>query len=417
MDEPEGAEAVVPTSRIRFRDLVSESVAGLSQRPSRSALTAFGTLLGVAVMVAVLGLTSSATAQIGKRFSLLAATEVTVEQQPSTVAVGSLAFPPDAERRVMAINGVQHAGLDWGVDPARSGPVSALPPGQQGAPAATATQVRALSPGGFAVMRVHVRQGRTFDETAQNLRARVAVLGVAAARDLQVADLSSQPTIFIGGVSFTVIGIVDDMQRHADALAQVIVPSTTAVSLWGDPIPTQPARMIIETASGATAVVGQQVPVALRPDRPDLLRPNVPPDPRTLRDAVNTDLSSLFLILALVCLIVGMVGIANTTFVAVIERVPEIGLRRALGARARHIAVQFLVESSFLGLLGGLVGSAVGVIVVLGVSLAESWTAVLPPQVALAGPVIGALTGLVAGSYPAYRAARIEPMDALRSSG
>lgn len=111
---------------------------------------------------------------------------------------------------------------------------------------------------------------------------------------------------------------------------------------------------------------------------------------------------------------IGAVGIANTTLVSVMERAAEIGLRRALGARRRQVAAQFVTESTVLGLLGGLVGTSLGVLIVVLVTLVREWTAVVDPLVVLASPLAGALVGLLAGAYPALRAASIEPVDALR---
>lgn len=126
------------------------------------------------------------------------------------------------------------------------------------------------------------------------------------------------------------------------------------------------------------------------------------------------DLNALFLLLAGISLVIGAVGIANTSLVAVLERTNEIGLRRCLGARPVHIAAQFLSESTALGLLGGLVGGGVAVAAVVGVAVSRDWNAVLALWTVVCAPAIGAGVGLVAGLYPALRAAWIEPAAALR---
>jgi putative ABC transport system permease protein len=122
----------------------------------------------------------------------------------------------------------------------------------------------------------------------------------------------------------------------------------------------------------------------------------------------------LFLLLAAISLVIGAVGIANTTLVAILERTGEIGLRRSLGARPRHIAAQFLTESATLGTLGGLLGTSIGVSTVVLVAVIENWTAVLNPLYVMPAPLMGSVVGLLAGLYPALRAARIEPLEALR---
>ena len=138
-----------------------------------------------------------------------------------------------------------------------------------------------------------------------------------------------------------------------------------------------------------------------------------PPNPQNLQSQVSGDLAGLFLILALISLLIGAVGIANTTLVAVLERTEEIGLRRAVGARPRHIAAQFLAESTALGTLGGLIGTCIGVGVVVIFAAVKDWTAVLNPAYTLPAPLIGSVVGLLAGAYPALRAARTSPLAAL----
>jgi putative ABC transport system permease protein len=170
----------------------------------------------------------------------------------------------------------------------------------------------------------------------------------------------------------------------------------------------------VETRLGAASVVGRQAPLALRPDAPERLKVLVPPDPRSLHDAVAHDLDVLFLILAGVCLLIGTVGIANTSLVSVLERGAEIGLRRALGARRRHIAAQFLSEAAALGTLGGMVGTSVGLVTVVTVAWSQSWTPVIEPTTAIPSPLVGTVIGMLAGLYPAYRATRVHPIEALQ---
>ncbi|MFV0430205.1 MAG: ABC transporter permease [Arachnia sp.] len=127
-----------------------------------------------------------------------------------------------------------------------------------------------------------------------------------------------------------------------------------------------------------------------------------------------TQIDVLMVLLAGVSLIVGMVGIANTTFISVIERTGEIGLRRALGARSRHILAQILGEAILLGALGGLAGASLGMIAVVSVCQTQNWSAVIDWRLPLLGPVLGLLVGALAGTFPAWRAAQVQPLEALR---
>lgn len=398
--------------RLAARDLLAEALAGILQRPGRAVLTAVGTVLGVGTFVAVLGLTATANGQISKRFTALVATEVTVEDTGGTnpYAVPN-AFPPDPEARAKAIDGVQEAGVWWPVATTPKLDVVSVPlPGRS---ASSDTPVMAASPGLLQALRPSLDQGRLFDEFHDAHRERVVVLGAAAARRLAISTLTMRPAVFIGGVPFTVIGVLGDVQRMPDMLFAAIVPRHTAEGMWGPP-GSDRARMLVETRVGAAGVVGEQIALALRPDAPELFKVTTPPDPRSLRDGISTDLDVLFLLLAGVSLVIGTVGIANTTLVSVLERIPEVGLRRALGARPRHVAAQFLAESAAIGTIGGLAGASLGSVLIIAVALTRDWTPVLSPWVLLAAPLVGTAVGLLAGGYPAVRAARIEPAEALR---
>ncbi|GLW91631.1 ABC transporter permease [Actinokineospora globicatena] len=397
--------------RVRLRDLASEVVLGVTQRPARAALTALGTVLGIAAFVAVLGLTATASGQISVRFTALAATEVGLEWAHDQD--GEPAFDEGAQRRVSDLAGVRAVGVSW---PANTGgaKVSGAPDGMCDGDG-EALQVTAASPGFLAASHAVVSEGVLYDSFHDRRAERVVVLGHAAAARLGVTRLDAQPAIFIGEQSFTVIGIVGAVDRQPESLLSVLVPAGTAAAVWGPvPVSGERTRMLVETQLGAATQVGRQARVAARPDAVDRLKLIVPPDPHQLRDGVDTDLDVLFLGLAAISLVIGALGIANTSLVAVLERVSEIGLRRALGARRRDVGAQFVMESTLLGTLGGLIGTTVGILVVVGVAAAREWTPVLEPYVVYPAPLIGALIGLLAGTYPAWRASRVEPTEALR---
>ncbi|WP_436843038.1 ABC transporter permease [Streptomyces collinus] len=406
----------VERSRLSARDVVAESMAGILQRPARSGLTALGTVLGVGTFVAVLGLTATASSQIDSRFNALSATEVTVQDtggdQPDLLAD---AFPADADRRIEALHGVRHAGVYWPVRLRADELVSAAPPGSAAGPASgERTQVIAASPGVLAAAEPHLAQGRIFDAFHDRRGENVAVIGSGLASRLGITTLETQPAVFVGGRPFTVVGIVDDVRRKADLLLSVVVPRTAAERIWGGPDSGRRAEMLVSTDLGAARQVADEAALALDPAHPDLFRAVPPPDPRALRGNVTSDLDQLFMLLAGICLVIGAVGIANTTLVAVLERTGEIGLRRALGARGRHIMAQFLAESGALGALGGLVGTSLGTVTVVVMAAVRDWTPVIAPLTVVAAPVIGLVTGLVAGLYPAWRASRVQPAEALR---
>ena len=398
--------------RISATDLASESLAGLVGRPGRTVLTVLGTVLGIGALVATLGVAQTAGNQIVGAFDELAATSVVVSNQQGFFGDNvRVIIPADAEERLVRLNGVIAAGstgpVEVGQDLIRSVPIDD-PLGQS----EFQINVQAASPGLFDAVRGELATGRWFDRGHSDRADTVAVLGPGAAERLNVFRVDQQPVVFIGDEPFVVIGLLEDVERQPELLSSVIIPDGTARELYGF----QSASTVqIDVAVGAAELIATQAAIAINPDDPDTLRVQKPPEPDSLRRQVEGDVNSLFIVLGGVSLLVGAIGIANVTLVSVLERVGEIGLRRAVGAARRHIAYQFLLESTAMGLIGGILGASFGTLVVVGVSASRTWTPVLEPMVPLLAPVLGGLTGLLAGIYPSLRAASLDPVEALRS--
>jgi putative ABC transport system permease protein len=401
-------------ARIGRRDLIDEALAGVLARPGRLLLTALGAALGLASVVATLGLAQTASNQVARQFDAIAATQVSVTARTSAGADGqpqALApMPWDAEQRVLRLNGVVAAGTITSL--ATPPLVSSVPVVDPSGDSSLQLPIVAASPGLFAAVRAELGAGRAFDRGHDDRGDPVVVLGANVAARLHINRVDQAPTIFLGARPFSVVGIIDDVVRHGELLDAVIVPQRTAMNLFALPAPTE---LQIRTAQGAAALVGRQAPIALAPGAPDTMAASVPPSAASLRDKVQSEVNALFLVLGGVALLAGAVGIANVTLLSVLERIGEIGLRRALGATRRNVAAQFLMESSVVGFLGGLLGACAGIIVTLIVSQSRQWTPVLDLRFAFAAPAAGMAIGVLAGAFPAWRASAIEPITALRA--
>ena len=394
------------------------------QRPGRAALTMLGTVLGVGAFVAVLGMTATGAGQISHQFTVLQDTTVTVQDNGPANDVAPpdanppVGFPADADAVARHINGVTAAGVWWPV---------ALPQGTNftgslalSAPASQTVNLLAASPGAVQAMGLRMTAGSPLTTYENDTSQHVAMIDTATAAALGIspARLASRPAVFVDGIAYTVVGVYSSAQRVVTNESAMLIPENDRAGRLR-----QPAARDREPERGPDGRGDQDRrragggPAAGRgrtAGGPGRLVVTSPPNPQNLQSEVSGDLAGLFLILALVSLFIGAVGIANTTLVAVLERTEEIGLRRAVGARPRHIAVQFLAESTALGTLGGLIGTCIGVGTVVIFAAAKDWTAVLNPAYTLPAPLIGSVVGLLAGAYPALRAARTSPLAALR---
>jgi len=396
-------------SRFRFRDTISEAAAAVAQRPIRTLLTALGTILGVGAFVTTTGLAETARAQVSSRFDALKATEVRVQDASPD---GTNPFPEDVDHRLEALNGVNHAGLyftinDQGsIQPRNTATRPTGVTGQQ-------IPLIAATPGALYASLPTLVTGRLYDHWHQDRSERVAVLGRVAAGQLGITRVDNQPVVFLGDTPYSIVGILDDVARNPDLLLAVIIPTTTAAGQFDTR--NVERQIIIDTAPGAAQLVGHQAPTALRAQQPERLQALVPPDPQTLRNHVESDIQSLFYALSGLALLIGAVAITNATLLNIIERRPEIGLRRALGATRGHIIRQITLEAALTGTLAGVLGATLGLLAVISTSIARQWTPTIQPNILLAAPLIGIATGTLAGLIPAFKAARTPPADTLRS--
>jgi putative ABC transport system permease protein len=409
------------------RDATAEAVAGIAARPGRAVLTMLGTILGVGAFVAVLGLTATGAGQISRQFTVLADTTVTVQDNGPVNDVAppgtnpAIGFPADADAIAAGINGVTAAGVWWPVSlPAGTNVTGSL---ALSAAADQTVDLLAASPGAVRAMGLTMVAGSPLSRYENDTRQHVAMIDTATAAELGIspARLASHPAVFVDGIAYTLVGVYSSAQRVVAQESAMLIPENTALADFGNPEPgignQDEAQLVVATRIGAAQAVARQIAAAEWPADPSRLVVTSPPNPQNLQNLqsqVTGDLTGLFLILALISLLIGAVGIANTTLVAVLERTEEIGLRRAVGARPWHIAAQFLAESTALGTLGGLVGTCIGVGTVVIFAVAKDWTAVLNPAYTLPAPLIGSVVGLLAGAYPALRAARTSPLAALR---
>ena len=413
----DGAAGVAATprgDRFTSQDLLVEVSHGIGGHTGRLVMTTLGTVLGIASLVVTIGFAQTAAGQISAQFDAVAATQAVVKPGSARSASGdevaTSTLPWDAPDRVERLNGVERAGLIGEVSIGETG-ITAVPINDPSAPEVMSPALLATSDGLLEAVRGRATAGRYFDAGHDARGDRVAVIGARAAEKLGINRVDSQPSIFIGERPYTVIGIVDDMERRADLLDAVIVPIGTARADFGLQSATE---LQLRIAAGAGPLVAEQAPIALDPNAPENFDVQAPRSGSELQESVQADINIVFLVLGVIALLAGGLGIANVTLLSVSERTGEIGLRRALGATRRDIASQFMVESVVIGLLGGLIGAAVGVFAVVAVALVQQWTPIIDLPMVLGAALLGAVVGLAAGAYPARKASRVEPIAALR---
>jgi putative ABC transport system permease protein len=398
-----------PRSRLRATDAMRTAAAGLASRRLRALLSAIGVGIGIAAVVGVLGMSESSRADLLAQLDLLGTNLLTV--QPGHDLKGDQAELPAQSSsmigRVGPVTAVSSTGVCVGVTVRRTDRVPGFDTG--------GVQVQAASVDLLRTLGGSVASG-TFLDSAR-ARFPSVVLGATAARHLGIAGVTvgsgSGVRVWIGGRWFDVSGILDPLP---------LAPEIDRSALVGFPVAEQlldfdgrPTTVYLRTDPDQVTAVQSVLGDTADPQHPDQVLVSRPSDTLAARAAADATLTALALGLGSVALLAGGVGIANIMVIAVLERRHEVGLRRALGATRGHVAIQFLLEALLVSALGGASGVLAGTAATVVAARTHGWTAVVPPLAIGGGFAAALVVGTLAGLYPALRAARLSPTEALRS--
>jgi ABC-type antimicrobial peptide transport system permease subunit len=391
-------------SRLRRGDAWSLAVLGFRGRPVRAVLSATGIALGVATMVSVLGISNSSRSQLLAQIDTLGTNLLTVG--PSQSFSGqTVTLPTQAPAMIDRVGPVLAASAigDVNANVYRNNRIS---PANTNAITVYSAQTSLLS-----TLEGHLVRGTFLNGATVHFPA--VVLGATTANVLGVDKADGSVRLWLGNHWFSVVGILAPVALAPELDRSALVGLPVAEQLLG--AHPAPVEIYVRTDPTSVAAVTSVLAATADPASPQSVTVTNPTDALVARADATAAFESLFIALGAVALLVGGVGIANVMVISVLERRGEIGLRRALGATRAHVGVQFIAESALLALVGGVTGAVTGGFITTVYAAARHWRAVVPPQAVGAAAGAALVVGAVAGLYPALRAARLSPSEALRT--
>jgi putative ABC transport system permease protein len=390
------------TARLRPRDVVRVGGAGLRARPLRVFLSALGIAIGIAAMLGVVGISASSQEDLNRQLEALGTNLLTVS--PGQTLFGEAShLPAEAEGMIGQIGPVT-AVTATGTTPARVYRNDHIPEAQTSSVSVTAARLDLVEDVGATVV-----SGAWLNEATHRYPA--TVLGAKAADRLGVVQAGPDQRVWLGGQWFTVVGVLAPAP---------LAPELDTAALVGWPVAEKrlgfdgyATTIYTRAQEQYVAAVRDVLAATANPETPNEVEVSRPSDVLAAKQATDATLNALLLGLGGVALLVGGVGVANTMVISVLERRAEIGLRRSLGATRGQIRVQFLAESLLLSAIGGVGGVLLGIGVTAAYASLQSWPAVVPVWAMLGGVLATLVIGGIAGFYPAVRAARMSPTEAL----
>jgi putative ABC transport system permease protein len=391
------------TRRLRPDDVLRVGSAGLRTRSTRVFLSALGIAIGIAAMVAVVGISTSSQANLRRTLDRLGTNLLTVG--PGKSLSGGAAYLPDEAigliGRIPPVTSVSATGSVANAKVYRS---DRVPSAQSGGLAVLAARIDLPDTVG-----ARMADGVWLNEATARYPG--VVLGSVAADRLGIGAAGADLRVWLGGQWFTVLGILDAVELASELDSAALIGWPVAQALLG--FDGHPTTVYTRTREDAVEDVRSVLAATANPQHPNEVEVSRPSDALAAKQATDRAFTGLLLGLGAVALLVGGVGVANTMVISVLERRAEIGLRRSLGATRGQIRLQFLAEALLLCVLGGAGGVLLGIAVTTAYARTQDWPTVVPVWVMAGGFAATLVIGALAGLYPAVRASRLAPTEAL----